>query len=388
MYRQIEVPIIGKIDNSKTKGKTRLQKDMETIPRSFGSEANTSYVKLVKINTSEYFDQCWLHVDPSSTIPIVRSTDPSFVFTPTESIIFGIGYIPLSIMGSVLNLLVMLAILKSPGLRKEYLTPSIFSIALNDFIFSICTIPIASLSGLMRDLPLPFGGEFYGFVTLGLWQGSVFNLLSVAMLRCIAVFCPKICRTKKFESACIIAPVLTWVISMATLLPVLTRQYGYFGFVCKEFTIRMIGLDATGDTLSPHPFLVYMVAIIISGIILIFLNIITFLQVSRMSRTLVKQLVATEALQGQGIQEKILQKEKALGKMVIMITGSFFLVFCPQIILQISDPYTNITQRAAHIFTLFLACSLVVIDPIIYCVSHSKYREEIRNMLKTVFTKS
>ena len=106
-----------------------------------------------------------------------------------------------------------------------------------------------------------------------------------------------------------------------------------------------------------------------------------------MSRTLVKQLVATEALQGQGIEEKILQKEKALGKMVIMITGSFFLVFCPQIILQISDPYTNITQRAAYIFTLYLACSLVVIDPIIYCVSHSKYREEIKTLLEILFTK-
>ena len=150
----------------------------------------------------------------------------------------------------------------------------------------------------------------------------------------------------------------------------------------------MIGLDATGNTLSPHPFLIYMVVIIISGIVLLFLNIITFLQVSRKSRTLVKQLMATEALQSlQGIEEKILQKEKDLGKMVIIITGSFFIVFCPQIILQISDPYANITQRAAQIITLYLACSLVVIDPIIYCVSHSKYREEIKNMLKTVFTK-
>ena len=361
---------------------------MEPITRSFRSEIYTPYVKLVKLNSSEYFDQCWLHVDPSSTISIVRSTDPSFVYTPTESIIFGVGYIPLSIMGSVLNLLVMLAILKSPELRKEYLTPSIFSIALNDFIFSICTIPIASLLGLMRDLPLPFGGEFYGFVTLGLWQGSIFNLLSVAMLRCIAVFCPKICRTKKFELACIIAPALTWIFSMIILLPVLARQYGHFGFVCKEFTIGMIGLDATGDTLSPHPFVIYMVVIIISGIALILLNVITFLQVSRKSRALVKQLMTSEALQSlQKIEEKILQKEKDLGKMVIIITGSFFLVFCPQIILWMSDPYANITQRAAHIFTLFLASSLVVIDPIIYCVSHQKYRQEVMTLIEITFAK-
>ena len=135
-------------------------------------------------------------VDPYSVDPIVRSTDPSFVYTHIESLIFGIIYAPLSVFGVFLNLFVILAMLRNSELRKEYLSPSILSVALNDFIFSIYTIPVVSLNGLMRDLPLPIFPEFYAFVTLGLWQGSIGNLLVLAILRCVAVVFPRICARK------------------------------------------------------------------------------------------------------------------------------------------------------------------------------------------------
>ena len=355
----------------------------EQILRYDQNETNDPYVKLVKINTSEYFDYCWLKVDPSSTDPIVRSTDPSYVYSNTESILFGVGYIPLSVIGSVMNLLVILAILRSSELRKEYLSPSILSIALNDFIFSISTIPMASLLGFMKDLPLPHGGEFYGFVTLGLWQGSIFNLLEVAILRCVVVFFPRICHTQNFKRVCIIAPISVWVFTMLTLVPVVSRQYGRFGFVCKEFAIGIIGVDESGSALSLHPFGIFMAGIMISGILLILLNVITLIQVHRKTQKLFLQVKDANLEAG----KKILQKEKNLGKMVMIITASFFLVFCPQIILQIIDPYAPISKKPVHIFTLFLACSLVVIDPIIYCVSHEKYREAIKSMLEAWDTK-
>ena len=217
--------------------------DVKQIPCCSNNETNGSYVQLVTINTSKYFDQCWLKVDPCSTFPLVRSTDPSFVFSDTESILFGVYDIFLSVFGSAMNLLVILAILRSSELRKEYLTPSILSITLNDFSFSISTILVMSLMGLTKDLPLPYGGAWFGFVTLGLWQGSIFNLLAIALLRCVAVFFPQILQTKSFKRACIIAPILAWLFAFITLVPVLSRQYGQFGFICKEFTIGIIAMS-------------------------------------------------------------------------------------------------------------------------------------------------
>ena len=352
--------------------------DVKHIPCLSDNETKGSYVQLVTINTSKYFDQCWLKVDPCSNFPLVRSTDPSYVFSDTESILFGVYDIFLSVFGSAMNLLVILAILRSSELRKEYLTPSILSIALNDFIFSCGILPVTSLLGFMKDLPLPYGSELYGFITFVLWQGSIFNLLEVAILRCVVVFFPQICQTQNFSRACIIGPVLAWILSILALVPVLSRQYGRFGFICKLFAIGIIGVDEYGNALSPHPFKMYMVVIIISGLLLILLNVITFFQVSRKTRKLFLQIKDVNLESG----KKVLQKEKDIGKMVMIITGSFLLVFCPQITLLLVDPYAYISKSNAYIFTLFLSSSLVIIDPIIYCVSHEKYREEIKSMLK------
>ena len=236
----------------------------ETKSEYYQNETGASYVKLVKINTSEYFDYCWLNVDPNSSIPIVRSTDPSYVYSNTETIVFGIGYIPFSVIGAIMNLLVILAILRSVELRKEYLTPSILSMALNDFLFSVYTIPVASLLCFMKDLPLPLGCDLYGFVTLVLWQGSLFNLLEVAILRCVVVCYPKVVQNQNFPRACTIAPIMVWVFSALSLVHVLSRQYGHFGFECKTFTCNVIGIDETGRALSPHPLEIFMAIEIIT----------------------------------------------------------------------------------------------------------------------------
>ena len=337
-----------------------IKTELEHIPRHNENQTKDPYAKLVAINTSNYFEHCWLFIDSSSTNPIIRSTDPSNVYTDTESFIFGVGCIPLWLCGLIINSLVILAILRSSELRKEYLTPSILSITLNDFSFSISTILVMSLMGLTKDLPLPYGGAWFGFVTLGLWQGSIFNLLAIALLRCVAVFFPQILQTKSFKRACIIAPILAWLFAFITLVPVLSRQYGQFGFICKEFTIGIIAIDETGSVLSPNPFGLYTLGIMISGILLVLLNVITFLQVHRKTQKLFLQ-ITNENLEG---GNKILQKEKRLGKMVMAITGSFFVVFAPQNIIRIVDPWAPVTNKAAHICTILLSFTVVVLIPL------------------------
>ena len=330
---------------TRSNAQTLIKTELEHIPRHNENQTKDPYAKLVAINTSNYFEHCWLFIDSSSTNPIIRSTDPSNVYTDTESFIFGVGCIPLWLCGLIINSLVILAILRSSELRKEYLTPSILSITLNDFSFSISTILVMSLMGLTKDLPLPYGGAWFGFVTLGLWQGSIFNLLAIALLRCMAVFFPQILQTKSFKRACIIAPILAWLFAFITLVPVLSRQYGQFGFICKEFTIGIIAIDETGSVLSPNPFGLYTLGIMISGILLVLLNVITFLQVHRKTQKLFLQ-ITNENLEG---GNKILQKEKRLGKMVMAITGSFFVVFAPQNIIRIVDPWAPVSNRTAHI---------------------------------------
>ena len=141
-------------------------------------------LKLVNINSSisSYFDSCWMKIDPTSDSSIVHSTDPSIVLSDGQGIIQGIVYMLLSIAGATLNFLVILAIYKSSDLRRSYLTPTILSLALGDFVFSIYILPPASLRGFTKDFPLPQGCAFHGFIAYTLWELSACNLVCLAIL--------------------------------------------------------------------------------------------------------------------------------------------------------------------------------------------------------------
>ena len=64
------------------------------------------------------------------------SNDTSYVYDGIPTIWAGLGTGIESVLGVVLNGLVIIAILKNPKLRKEYLTPAIVSLALTDFLYS------------------------------------------------------------------------------------------------------------------------------------------------------------------------------------------------------------------------------------------------------------
>lgn len=96
-----------------------------------------------------YHHACWLIVDHNTSFSRL-SKDTHFVYSEAESITAGLVVAFESIVGSVLNLLVILALLKNSNLRKEYLTPAILSLALTDFLFSVFSLPVVSLHFFVR----------------------------------------------------------------------------------------------------------------------------------------------------------------------------------------------------------------------------------------------
>ena len=117
--------------------------------------------------------------------------------------------------------------------------------------------------------------------------------------------------------------------------------------------------------------------IILAGILSIVLNIITAIKVSTEMRKVNKEMKEMN----QGIVKKNLEREKKLGGMVIAITVSFILVYCPFIGLLLIDPNAGITKPTMYIFATFFQNSLIVIDPIIYVISQEKYRKRIRGLI-------
>ena len=100
------------------------------------------------LDSSNYYDVCWwtLGSEPFS----FAVNDTTFVYTETESYIGGVIFALLSIVGAILNFLLIVALLSNSKLRKEYLTKTIVSIALTDFLWSICFLPLFSLHYFQR----------------------------------------------------------------------------------------------------------------------------------------------------------------------------------------------------------------------------------------------
>ena len=100
------------------------------------------------LNSSDYFEECWwtLEDQPEN----ILSDETSFVFSKIESYIAGVIFAFMSFAGVTLNFLLIVAILRNPKFRKEYLASSIVSMAISDFIFMSYFIPITSIHYILR----------------------------------------------------------------------------------------------------------------------------------------------------------------------------------------------------------------------------------------------
>ena len=98
---------------------------------------NISHYQLMDLRNA-FMKECYLKVDMRSRLD--NSTD--YCYSDAESILGGLGATLEAIAGSILNLLVIVALIKNSHIRKEYMTRAIVSLASTDFLFSIVTLPM------------------------------------------------------------------------------------------------------------------------------------------------------------------------------------------------------------------------------------------------------
>lgn len=345
--------------------------------------SGNSYYISVPLNSSDYFEMCWMNIDPKDPTLALNSTNPNYVYPVTASFIAGFVTAIQCIGGTILNLLVILALFRSTDLRKEYLTPSIMSIAVTDLMFSIYMMPIMAFTYFTRDNPLTKGCEFYGFSGFGLCICSIFNLVSLAILRCVAVYFPRKTKSLVFQRSCIILPIMTWVSTVLLLLPTLFRQYGRFGLECGSFRCELMNIGTDLMLVTPRQF--WAVLLGLNGLLLFPLNAGTYYQVSKQSRRILEQIKDLNLDAG---QYGFLEKERKLGKMIALITLSFFGVYSPVMIILMIDENANTKLPVPFLVTQVIFCSLVIIDPMVYIVSHEKYREGIKLLFKPIFLRA
>ena len=101
------------------------------------NHSNKSHYHLVKVSDSS-MTECYLKIGEG------LDNTTGCVYSEAASMIGGIGALFTAIVGFTLNFLVICALMKTPSLRKEYLTPFLISLALTDILFSAMALPMTS----------------------------------------------------------------------------------------------------------------------------------------------------------------------------------------------------------------------------------------------------
>ena len=114
-----------------------------------------SSIKLLIDATTD--DICWIKSNASSNVYTCQKKedyDLEFNYDDCAKLVAaGVVVTIESIGGTLLNLLVIIALFRSPQLRKEYLTPFIISNAMTDLIFSAIPLPTLSTRLFLMKWP-------------------------------------------------------------------------------------------------------------------------------------------------------------------------------------------------------------------------------------------
>ena len=121
------------------------------------ADLNEPFYHRINISNDSYYDHCYLKVrisennvtscpypftvDEFCLKPVLENTT-DWVYSQGESAFAGVFATVQAIAGVLLNLLVFAVFLRTPALRKEYLTPFVFSLGLTDLVYSMITLPI------------------------------------------------------------------------------------------------------------------------------------------------------------------------------------------------------------------------------------------------------
>ena len=334
----------------------------------------------VRLNSSKYFDTCWIKLSPYLENSSFRCNDTNFAYNEIQSWVAGLSIALESFTGTILNLLVIVALLRNSELRKEYMTPGIISMAITDFLFSVAVLPVMSLLFLNGDMLVSHIGLF-SFFCYGLWFCSAWNLLGISILRCIALFYPYETKQPEFRRKTKFMIAMAWIIPFLFLVPTLYRKYGRFGLECRTMIPRIIPIDSSSNPTLTEPEWVLGSIMFIPGLLIIVLNIITYAQISKLQ----SRIILAMAKISEEKMRNLIAREKRIGLMVAIVSIAFFLVYFPTMVLRVMDENANITKRNATIFGYLINWSIGIIDPLVYIMCRKNYRNEIKSIFEAVF---
>ena len=170
---------------------------------------------------------------------------------------------------------------------------------------------------------------------------------------------------------------LAWAITFCIIAPTFFEVNGRFGLSCELQACILVNVDSSENSLDYKPLKLLAGHLIIVGLIFLGLNFATYWMVAQKSRVLIQKL--------EGIDEetlkRILDKEKKVGKMMAIISITFFLMFMLAPIIVMID-FGYLRTRDGWIFHMVVDSMIVIINPLVYIICCDQYKKEIKNVIE------
>jgi hypothetical protein len=219
----------------------------------------------------------------------------------------------------------------------------------------------------------------YAFVLYGLWLCSALNLLGIAVIRCIGVYFPRKSQISTLQKRSWIIPLLGWIVSTIWLLPTLVGTWGQFGFECQSFKCKFINANDEKIPEKYDPEHLFTFLIISIGLAIGILCTMTYFRLSKNLNQIREQIKDNTQIQN---AKRLHDKERKIGKMVVTVTASFFIVYMPMVILRSMDHNAMVTKPTSYIVCYLCTCLVGTIDPLVYIFFQEKYRNAIMSLFK------
>jgi hypothetical protein len=325
-----------------------------------------------------------------------RSDRPSYedgtaiLFSEATSIVGGVCAVLFSILGTVGNLVTILALSRS-ALRTHPTTMCLISLAISDLIFSAYNLPLQAHRFFHRGCEFMCLDwhmcKYYPFFFYGNLGVSVLVMALIAIHRVFGVFYGHL-LDRVFNQVTILIMILgAWVLAFGTMYFPLTNTWGQLGYEPQIFSCTFV--ESEGETFMPFMTTVGIgipLAIISTSYLAIYCKVKT---TGRATRRAAKGRNGSSDVFGpHTMAAQTKERERSITITFSLIFISFVICFLPYGFIMVVDPMPPSKLGWLHMITYILSWTSAFVNPVIYCLANKYYLETFKQLFKQLLKSS
>ncbi|KAF7997994.1 hypothetical protein HCN44_009392 [Aphidius gifuensis] len=275
-----------------------------------------------------------------------------------------------SILGTIGNILTIIAFGSSNKIQKNATKKFIINLAISDLILSAISLPI--LSGQLLFDNWLFDKTLCRVSTVILYGNLNVTLLSmtaIAITRYFMVLKPTVYPRYFTDKNVSTTMILIWIFSYLERVPPTFDLWGTIDVDPKTFFCGSFPNE--GQSIDPN-LVLGLIAFFTPCLVMSYSYVSIYLKIKK-----TRENVKTHDSRA----TKNIEKEKKVTTLMFIIFVSFLICFLPGVLIDSIDDEKYYPEL--HVFHTVLSCAIVFINPIIYACSNKRYRNAYKAIFKS-----